>query len=55
MCITEEINSFIGRSRTNEFENVPTKMRFYVNGCLKEQQANTRKASLKLSGISELS
>jgi hypothetical protein len=39
----DEINSFFGRSRTNEFENVPAKMPFYINSCLsKNGKHNTK-------------
>jgi hypothetical protein len=45
----EEINSFIGRSRTNGFENVPAKMPTYVNGCLsKNTKQNTKKAFMRI-------
>jgi hypothetical protein len=45
----EEINSFIGRSRRNEIENVPAKMPTYVNGCLsKNSKYNTKKTFMRI-------
>jgi hypothetical protein len=52
----EGMNPVTGRSRTNEFENVPEKIPFYVNGSpSKNSKHNTKRASMRISGISELS
>jgi hypothetical protein len=52
----EEMNSVTGRSRTNEFENVPANIPSYINGSLsKNSKHNTKKTSMRISGVSELS